>query len=192
MTFDENDLSLILQAASFAAEKHKSQRRRNKEASPYINHPIAVAEILWQVGQVRDIPVLVAAILHDTIEDTETSPAEIETLFGPQILKLVQEVSDDKNKPKLERKRLQIESTPHKTHGAKLIKLGDKISNIHDITESPPASWSLERKLNYLDWTEQVIAGLRGTNAALEAYYDQFLNKARTELLAEGDDNGRK
>ncbi|MCB0163794.1 MAG: bifunctional (p)ppGpp synthetase/guanosine-3',5'-bis(diphosphate) 3'-pyrophosphohydrolase [Anaerolineae bacterium] len=188
MTFSETDLSLIFEATHFAAEKHQNQRRRNKEASPYINHPIAVAEILWRVGQVRDIPVLVAAILHDTIEDTDTTPEEIEKLFGPEVLTLVQEVTDDKSKPKQERKRLQIENAPHASPGAKLIKLGDKISNIHDITISPPATWSLERKLNYLDWTEKVIAGVRGTNAALEACYDQLLQESRAELLA--GDNG--
>lgn len=192
MTFDESDLSLIFEATRFAAEKHKNQRRRNKEASPYINHPIAVAEILWQIGQVREIPVLVAAILHDTIEDTETTPEEIERLFGRTVLGLVQEVSDDKSKPKMERKRLQIENTPHKSPGAKLIKLGDKISNIHDITASPPATWSLERKLNYLDWTEKVIDGVRGTNAALEAHYDQLLDQARLELLSPGRINGNR
>ncbi|MCB0194914.1 MAG: bifunctional (p)ppGpp synthetase/guanosine-3',5'-bis(diphosphate) 3'-pyrophosphohydrolase [Anaerolineae bacterium] len=192
MTFDEKDLSLIIEATRFAAEKHANQRRRNKEASPYINHPITVAEILWQIGHVRDISVLVAAILHDTIEDTETTPEEIEQLFGPKVLSLVQEVSDDKSKPKMERKRLQIENAPHKSPGAKLIKLGDKISNIHDITDSPPASWSLQRKLDYLDWTEKVIAGVRGTNAALEAHYDQLLNEARAELLAERHQNGHK
>lgn len=192
MKFDEKELSLILEATHFAAEKHKSQRRRNAAGSPYINHPIAVAEILWQLGQVREIPVLVAAILHDTIEDTETTPQEIEELFGQEVLSLVQEVTDDKSKPKMERKRLQIENAPHKSRGAKLIKLGDKISNIHDITASPPASWSLQRKLDYLDWTEKVIAGVRGTNAALEACYDKHLQEARAALLSLESLNGNK
>ena len=192
MTFSEDDLSLIFEATHFAAEKHQNQRRRNKEASPYINHPIAVAEILWRVGQVRDIPVLVAAILHDTIEDTDTTPEEIEKLFGPEVLTLVQEVTDDKSKPKQERKRLQIVNAPHTSPGAKLIKLGDKISNIHDITTSPPASWSLDRKLKYLDWSEQVIAGVRGTNAALEACYDQLLQDSRAKLLAEDNGEGHE
>ena len=192
MKFDEKELSLILKATHFAAEKHKSQRRRNAKGSPYINHPIAVAEILWEIGQVREIPVLVAAILHDTIEDTETRPQEIEELFGQEVLSLVQEVSDDKSKPKVERKRLQIENAPHKSRGAKLIKLGDKINNIHDITASPPASWSLQRKLDYLDWTEKVIAGVRGTNTALEDCYDKHLQEARATLLSPESLNGNK
>lgn len=180
--FAEKDVALILKAVKFAADKHRHQRRRNEEESPYINHPIDVAETLWRVGGVRDVPVLVAAILHDTIEDTDATAPEIEAEFGPDVLSLVQEVSDDKSLPKEVRKQLQIENAPHKTYGAKLIKLGDKINNIRDLSQSPPATWSLERKQKYLDWTEQVIAGLRGTSAGLEEHYDRLLLEARQAL----------
>jgi len=141
MNFKEEDLSLLLKAVKFSADKHKTQRRKGAEGSPYINHPIDVAETLWKLGGVRDLSVIVAAILHDTVEDTDTTLSEIEEYFGPVVRSLVQEVTDDKTLPKPERKRLQIEHAPHLSTGAKRIKLADKISNIKDAGPSlVPAS----------------------------------------------------
>ena len=125
---------------------------------------------------------LSAAILHDTIEDTETSPEEIVRLFGKEVLALVIEVTDDKSLPKEVRKKLQIEHARSASSPAKAIKLGDKISNVLDVTDNPPADWSIERRREYLDWTEQVIAGCRGANPALERRYDEVLGLARAAL----------
>ena len=177
-----NDITLLLAALNFAAVKHRKGRRKDSEASPYLNHPIAVAQMLWQIGEVRDMATIVGALLHDTLEDTETTPSEIHDLCGAEILALVQEVTDDKNLPKLERKRLQIEHAPHKSLQAKQLKLADKICNVSDITHFPPKDWSLQRCQEYLDWTEQVVAGLRGTNPALEAHYDTVLAEAKNAL----------
>jgi guanosine-3',5'-bis(diphosphate) 3'-pyrophosphohydrolase len=174
MDFAENT-SLLLRAFRFAADKHRNQRRRDSAKSPYINHPIEVVQLLWEVGGVRDINVVLAAILHDTIEDTDTRSEEIGDKFGMEVLSLVLEVTDDKSLPKGERKRLQIETAPHKSHGAKLIKLADKSCNVRNLITMPPENWSLERRQEYLLWTEQVVAGLRGTNVALEEYYDHEL-----------------
>ncbi|PWT89226.1 MAG: phosphohydrolase [Acidobacteria bacterium] len=178
------DSLVLLKAIRFSADKHKNQRRKNREASPYINHPIDVAEMLVRVGQVSELDVIVAAVLHDTIEDTDTSPQEIESLFGKAVLGLVMEVTDDKRLPKAERKRLQVVNASHKSHGAKQIKIADKISNLRDITHSPPADWNLQRRLEYVDWSEQVVAGLRGSNPKLEEFYDQVLKEAREKLGA--------
>ena len=164
---ETENLSLILRSLRFAATKHRDQRRKDREASPYINHPIEVAETLHSVGEVSDIPTLVAAILHDTIEDTETTDDEIRIAFGDDIASLVLEVTDDKKLPKQERKRLQIETASNKSKAAKQIKLSDKICNVRDITNSPPHDWPLERRIEYLNWTEQVVSGLRGANEAL-------------------------
>lgn len=177
------DLSLVLRSLRFSASKHKDQRRKDREASPYINHPIEVAELLHTVGEVCDVPTLVAALLHDTIEDTKASPDEIRELCGQQVLSLVLEVTDDKSLPKAERKRLQIETAHKKSTAAKQIKLADKICNVRDVTNSPPHDWSLERRTQYLDWTEQVVIGLRGSNAALERCYDEALQRGRANLL---------
>jgi (p)ppGpp synthase/HD superfamily hydrolase len=181
------DLALLLHALSFAAYKHRDQRRRNREASPYINHPIDVASIIANVGGVADLVTLVGAILHDTIEDTETTSAELEEEFGLEVRQLVAEVTDDKALPKSERKRLQIEHAPTISTRAKLIKLGDKICNIRDISQSPPADWSVARRREYLDWTEQVVAGCRGTNEKLEQFYDDYLKRVREQLRESPD-----
>jgi guanosine-3',5'-bis(diphosphate) 3'-pyrophosphohydrolase len=177
-----NEISALLQALHFAADKHREQRRKDVEASPYINHPIEVAEVIARVGHVTDLVVLQGAILHDTIEDTMTTGEELEALFGAEVRRVVEEVTDDKHLPKAERKRLQIEHAPHLSTRAQLVKLADKISNVRGVTETPPADWSLARRREYLDWTEQVVAGLRGCNAPLEALYDQLLAEGRKTL----------
>ncbi len=178
-----DDMTLFLTALKFAAVKHRNQRRKDRQAAtPYINHPIEVAEMLWRQGGVRDRVTLVGALLHDTLEDTDTTPEEIQNQFGTEVLALVQEVSDDKSLPKLERKRLQIEHAPHKSVRAKQLKLADKICNVYDISHSPPHNWSLKRCQEYLDWSEQVVAGLRGSNSDLEVHYDTILAQARNVL----------
>ena len=178
----DESTGLILKALRFSAEKHNDQRRKDSKASPYINHPIQVAETLWRIGEVRDVTLLVAAILHDTIEDTATTPQEIKENFGEDVLALVLEVTDDKSLPKQVRKQLQVEHAPHKSRSAKLLKLADKISNVSDILQSPPEDWSLQRKREYLLWTEKVAAGLRGVNTNLEGHYDELLAAGKVLL----------
>jgi (p)ppGpp synthase/HD superfamily hydrolase len=179
---DSKTVAALLTALHFAAVKHRDQRRKDVEASPYINHPIEVAELLARVGGVTDTVTLQGAVLHDTLEDTETTPSELEAVFGPEVRRVVEEVTDDKSLPKPERKRLQIEHAPHLSRHARQIKLADKISNILGVTRTPPAGWSMERRLEYLDWTERVVAGCRGCNAALEEFYDHVLEEGRRSL----------
>jgi len=173
--FEVDDINLLLAALKFAALKHRDQRRKDQGATPYINHPIEVAETLWFQGGVRDMVTIVGALLHDTLEDTNATDEEIRQQFGEQVLTLVQEVTDDKSLPKLERKRLQIEHAPHQSTRAKQVKLADKICNVIDIINSPPHNWSLKRCQEYIDWSKQVVAGLRGVNPALEACYDAIV-----------------
>ena len=182
------NLSALLTALHFAADKHRDQRRKSREACPYINHPIEVAEILSRVGGVTDLATLQAAILHDTIEDTQTTAEELEARFGAEVRRLVEEVSDDQSLPKAERKRLQIECAPDLSPKAKLIKIADKISNVRDVTHSPPAHWPHQRRCDYLDWAEKVVVGLRGSNLAVDALFDYTLMEGR-RLLASASDN---
>ncbi len=177
-------LALLLAALQFAAQKHRSQRRKDVAASPYINHPIDVATLLAVQGGVTDLSTLLGAVLHDTIEDTETTPEELAAAFGLEVRDLVLELTDDKQLPKAERKRLQIEHAHAISNKAKLIKLGDKIANVRDVTAAPPTGWSLERRREYLDWTENVVRGCRGTNSGLERYYDEVLTAGRLALEA--------
>ena len=174
----------LLKAVQFAAGKHQNQRRKDVDASPYINHPIGVAHLLAGIGGITDLNTLVAAILHDTIEDTETTPGELEEEFGRAVREVVEEVTDNKSLDKPVRKQRQIEHAPYLSQSAKAIKLADKISNVRDVTEHPPAEWDLARRHEYLDWTEQVVAGCRGTNDALERHYDEVLKKGRATLAA--------
>jgi GTP diphosphokinase / guanosine-3',5'-bis(diphosphate) 3'-diphosphatase len=167
-----SDLVKILQAARFAAERHSTQRRKDAAQSPYINHPLTLAAILAEAG-IEDSDVLIAALLHDTVEDTETTLDEVSTQFGARVAGIVGEVTDDKSLPKAERKRLQVEHAPHKSTGAKLVKIADKISNLRDIAASPPADWGDERRIAYFDWAASVVAGLRGVNPGLEALFDE-------------------
>lgn len=180
----------LLGALRFAADRHRDQRRKGPEASPYINHPIEVAELLARVAGVGDPAILQAAVLHDTLEDTRTTGEELEARFGPLVRRMVEEVTDDKRLPKEERKRLQVVDAPRLSRGARLVKLADKISNVRAIAEAPPAGWSLERRREYLDWTARVVAGCRGTSAALEEVYDRALEYGYRVLAAEADPRG--
>ncbi len=182
-----NQFTALLKALQFASIKHRDQRRKDVEASPYINHPIEVAELLARVGQLTDLVVLQSAILHDTVEDTLTTPEEIEELFGAEVRGVVEEVTDDKSLPKAARKQLQIEHGPHLSRRAQLVKLADKISNVRGVTQTPPADWSVTRRIEYLAWAESVVAGLRGCNAPLEELFDQLLRQGRA-ALASGQD----
>jgi guanosine-3',5'-bis(diphosphate) 3'-pyrophosphohydrolase len=168
------DLGLVLTAVEFAARKHRDQRRKDKRASPYINHPIALAEVLWAEGEVRDSAVIAAALLHDTIEDTKTTYQELRGHFGATVADIVAEVTDTKWLGKGVRKRLQVTKAARSSRGAKRVKLADKICNLRDIIASPPAGWSLERQREYFDWAKTVIDQLRGTNAKLEQRFDRI------------------
>ncbi|MGH0128223.1 UNVERIFIED_CONTAM: hypothetical protein FKN15_044935 [Acipenser sinensis] len=202
---------LLLETVNFAAEKHKTQRRKDPEATPYINHPIGVARILSYEGGITDITVLQAALLHDTVEDTDTSLPELEAVFGATVARIVQEVTDDKALSKQERKQLQVEHAPHCSHQAKLVKLADKLYNLRDLnrctpsgetahtgtpsrktarTDTPsrktahtdtPSRWTLQRVQEYFTWAAQVVKGLRGTNAVLEEKLYQLFKERGIE-----------
>jgi GTP diphosphokinase / guanosine-3',5'-bis(diphosphate) 3'-diphosphatase len=177
-----NNLPKLLQAVSFSAQKHRLQKRKGADGDPYINHPVEVANLLANVGKVEDFDIIIAAILHDTIEDTATTKEEITELFGEKVCGMVLEVTDDKSLPKAERKLKQIEHAPHISAGAKQVKLGDKISNITDVMNNPPHDWDDKRRLEYIEWGEKVVAGLRGVNKDLENYFDELVKKAKAKF----------
>ena len=168
-------MNRLIFALTFAAHKHRDQRRKDIAASPYINHPIALANVLANEGGVTDVVVLSAAVLHDTIEDTNTTAEELTAIFGAKITATVLDVTDDKSLDKHDRKQRQIEHAPHISKEAKLVKLADKICNLRDILAAPPADWSPERKQGYFDWAAKVVAGVRGVHPELEAVFDGLL-----------------
>lgn len=168
-----SDTKLLLKAAVFAAEKHRDQRRDGPEKIPYINHPLGVANNIVTIGEVNDVAVLQAALLHDTVEDTSTTLAELEDIFGAEVMSLVRDVTDDKSLPAYQRKLDQISHSPHIAHKAKIVKLSDKLYNLRDLLSSPLESWGAERIQGYFVWSWFVVKGLRGTNVQLEAELDR-------------------
>lgn len=175
----------LLAALAFAADRHRDQRRKGAGSPPAINHAIEVAEILARVGGVSDLVTLQAAVLHDTLEDTATTPAEIEAAFGPEVRRVVEEVSDDKGLPQSERKRLQVRQAPRLSERARLVRIADKIANVRAVAYAPPVHWSLERRRDYLEWTEEVVAGCRGCSPPLERLYDEALRQSAAVLAEE-------
>ena len=179
------DLVELSRAFSFAAERHAAQRRKGEAKEPYVNH---LAEVAWLVAYAtggHDPALVIAALLHDTVEDTPTTVAELEAEFGADVAGLVSEVTDDKGKPKGERKRLQVENAPHKSERARLIKIADKTSNLRGLTTSPPADWDVARKREYFEWAAQVVEGCRGVNPWLEDTFDQAHRDGLSALGAE-------
>ena len=174
--------ALVLKAAQFAAQKHEGQIRKGRDKCPYIDHLKSVANVIAEVGGIDDPQVIAAAWLHDTLEDTDATPEELESTFGKRVRQLVEEVTDDKSLPKAERKQQQIQHAPELPPDAVLIKLGDKISNIIDVTHTPPGHWTLERRRRYLDWAETVIDKCPNVNAALEQYFAEVVKEGRRSL----------
>jgi len=163
----------ILAAAHFAAEKHAQQKRKGENGEPYFNHLLEVAELVAASSPQLDVELVMAAFLHDTVEDTGVTLQELEQQFGKDVADLVAEVTDDKSLPKETRKQLQVEHTPEKSPRAQTLKLADKISNLRAIIASPPVGWSRERKQQYFEWARQVVSGIASPNEFLKSEFDK-------------------
>jgi guanosine-3',5'-bis(diphosphate) 3'-pyrophosphohydrolase len=176
-----NNTQILFDALQFAAHKHRFQRRKGYEPIPYINHPIKVTSLLVDCGT-DDIVVLTASILHDTLEDTDATALELTEKFGDEVCKLVVEMTDDMELPSDTRKLLQIEKADKLDVRTKLIKIADKASNIQDIS-TLPLDWTLQRKVDYLNWAAKVVEKCRGGNAALDAHFDKIFEEGMKRLL---------
>jgi (p)ppGpp synthase/HD superfamily hydrolase len=173
-----NDLTRIMQAADTAARWHVHQRRKGQAAEPYINHLLEVACLVTTATEGREPDVVIAALLHDAVEDQGIAIELIASAYGRKVADIVTEVTDDKSLPKAERKRLQVETAGHKSREARLIKLADKTSNLRAIANSPPPAWSVERRLDYIRWAREVVAQIRGTSPWLEQQFDAAAKQA--------------
>lgn len=173
-----SNINILLQAARFAAEKHTGHFRKGSRREPYINHPIEVANLIANIGLVDDVEILMAALLHDTVEDCGVTGEEITAKFGENVASYVLEVTDDKSLPKERRKQLQIEHAPHLSRGARTIKIADKISNVRDVIASPAEDWDITRRRDYIKWAANVAAGLRGANDHLDKLFDEAVKLA--------------
>ena len=168
---DREAFSNFVRALAFASHKHSQQRRKDADASPYINHPIALVSILAVEAGINDCDTLCAALLHTTIEDTDTSVEELIEAFGGPVAALVKEVTDDKRLPKAERKLRQVEHAAHLSPKARSVKLADKIANLRDVADSPPVNWPLTRRQEYFDWAKQVVDKIPDSPAGLLALF---------------------
>jgi (p)ppGpp synthase/HD superfamily hydrolase len=172
----------VLRAADTAARWHVHQRRKGIAQEPYINHLLEVASLVTEATGGTDPNVVIAALVHDAVEDQGVTSETLAIEFGQHVAQIVMEVTDDKSVPKDERKRRQIEAAPKKTREAKLIKLADKTSNLRAIAISPAADWSVERRFEYVAWAKAVVAGLRGTSPWLEQQFDEAAERAVESL----------
>lgn len=176
---------LILKACEFAADKHRNQRRKDQARTPYINHPLAVVRVLAEEGGVKDAEILAAAILHDTLEDTQATLKELQKAFGRRVASMVAEVTDDKTLPKPVRKQRQIDHGPRKSKGAALIKVADKICNLRDLGQSPPTHWTVERKGKYIEWAREVVRALPIPRHRMRRVFDrEYASTNALNLLA--------
>jgi (p)ppGpp synthase/HD superfamily hydrolase len=171
----------ILKAARVAADWHSAQRRKGAAGEPYINHLIEVAQLVAEADP-GNVDLIVAALLHDAIEDQQRTREEIAGLFGARVVDLVEEVTDNKALPKAERKRLQVENAPDKSRDAKILKLADKTSNLRALAASPPHDWPLERRREYIDWAARVVSGLKGVSPWLEGQFERARQSALRSL----------
>lgn len=167
------DTELYAKARDFAAKKHAGQLRKGANREPYITHPIEVAKLVSEATGGNDEILIAAAVLHDTIEDTDTSYDDLREEFNSEIADLVAEVTDDTRLPSDVRKAKQAADMPKKSDRAKMIKMADKISNLRSIRESPPAAWTDDKKRSYIKTASNVVAGARDANCKLADQFDQ-------------------
>ena len=172
----------VLGAADTAARWHVHQRRKGIAQEPYINHLLEVASLVTEATGGSDPALVIAALLHDAIEDQGVTLEVLASEFGQHVADIVTEVTDDKSLPKAERKRRQVESAPKKGREAKLIKLADKTSNLRAVANSPAPDWSAERRLDYVQWAKNVVAGVRGTSPWLEQKFDEAAKQAEESI----------
>lgn len=178
----DDKMAVIIKCVNFAATKHSNQRRKDMDKTPYINHPIGVAYILTEEAHIVDMCVIQVALLHDTVEDTNTTFEEIDAHFGSEVAGVVKEVTDNKQLPKVQRKQEQILHAPHTSVKAKLVKLADKLYNLRDLNRQVPLGWTEERVQEYFVWASKVVAGLRGTNKVMEDKLDELFRLRNIEF----------
>jgi (p)ppGpp synthase/HD superfamily hydrolase len=176
------DLGLVMRAAQFAATRHADQRRKGRDQEPYVNHVIEVAGHLAHSARADDAVLLAAAFLHDTVEDTDTTHAELVGLFGIDVAAVVAEVTDEKFQRKDDRKRLQVERIAIKSVRAQFLSVADKTANVTSIVRSPPMDWTRQRMTEYGDWAESVVSQVRGLDTYLDAAFLRALQDLRTKL----------
>lgn len=163
-----DDVEKLLTALEFSAQYHSGQYRDGEDKIPYIIHPIGVCILVWESGTGATTDMLIAALLHDTLEDTDATAEEIENLFGPHVLRLVLDLTTDPKLSSKEAKQHQLDHAPYMHEQAKVVKLCDRLYNITDLLNSPPPTWSQEGKDAYIAHTEKLVKALEGAAPFIE------------------------
>ncbi|MDB5806831.1 MAG: metal dependent phosphohydrolase [Betaproteobacteria bacterium] len=180
------DLTRVTRAFDFACRAHAKQRRKGAGQEPYVNHLAEVADLVAQATGGSDPDLVIAALLHDTVEDQDVKREEIAALFGEDVARIVMEVTDDKTLEKDVRKRMQVEHAAHISKQARILKIADKTSNLRSIQYSPPP-WPESRKRRYFAWAQAVVSQARGVNPWIEAAFDKEYEEALAQGLAQRD-----
>ena len=179
-----SEVRRLTKALAFAAEAHRNQRRKGASQDPYINHLIEVVDLVASV-EGGDMDVLIAALLHDVLEDTGTGYDELVAAFGERVARIVQENSDDMTLPKTERRRARLAGISKKSREARLVKFADIISNLRAIAFSPPAGWSDDWRLGYLNSCRNLVDAGRGSNAEIERIFDDTASAVEQAIRSE-------
>ena len=167
----------LIDAILYAASSHAGQLRKDC-VTPYINHPIEVMHLLVYTGGIEDHEILMAAVLHDVIEDTSVTAEDIAERFGKNVASVVLELTDDVTQPKEERKRLQLQNAGKLSRAARLIRISDKICNVYDMLYAPPGNWDLKRRKEYIEWANAVVKKISGTNEGLESHFEELIEES--------------
>lgn len=180
---NEGDIHIVLEAVGFAAEGHNGQLRENPEKTPYIIHPIRVTEHLMTIANVHERDILVAALLHDTVEDTKITFADIQKSFGTTAEGYVRELTDNMSLPQEERMKLQIETAPKKSLAAAQIKLADKYDNLKSLQSNPPATWDQKKIDEYFLSAKKVTSSLPAANVPLKKAVDDVISQYKPVVV---------
>jgi GTP diphosphokinase / guanosine-3',5'-bis(diphosphate) 3'-diphosphatase len=178
-----SDAVALARAFDFAARRHAGQKRKGSAGEPYVDHLAEVALLLAEATAGADPSLVIAGLLHDCVEDGHATAAEIASVFGTDVAGLVEEVTDE-DLPEAERRQRQVETAPHKSDRAKMLKLADKISNLREMHRDPPSDWPLGKRRDYFEWGRKVADGLRGVSPGLEEQFDAAYREGMDAILA--------
>ena len=176
------DHRTLVRAYALAARAHVDQTRKGEMRIPYINHCCEVAELVSEAG--APLETVIAAVLHDVIEDSDTTEDELRYAFGDTVAGRVAALTNAPEwdaLPRAETKAKQAEHMRNADPEVRRIKIADQTSNLRDIAREPKA-WDLADAADYIDGAERVVASCRGVDQVLEAAFDTAAAEAMAKI----------
>lgn len=153
--YSPEDVTKLLSAIHDASEAHAGQKRR--DGTEVLGHPLRVAKNLLDLFGFVEIDMLLAAILHDTLEDTKLEEMEILKKYGLRVLGLVKELTDDPTLKRDEQKMVQLMKAPFYSPAGKKIKFADRYDNLMSIMNLPELS---PREVDYINHSYNLLSGM--------------------------------